>query len=58
MVHVIYPLYTCSLAMEEEIESVFKAVSNIWSFLAPENLPGFVFEIQSWFICVFVDGLQ
>lgn len=58
MVYVIHPLYTCTLDMEEEIESVFKAVSNIWSFLSPENLPGFIFEVQSWFICAFVDGLR
>lgn len=58
MVHIINPLYICTLDMEEEIESVLKAVSNIWSFLPPENLPGFVSEVQSCFICMFVDGLQ
>lgn len=56
-IHVIHPLYTCMLDGEEERESVSKAVSSIWLFLPPENLPGFVFEAQSQFIWVFVDGL-
>lgn len=48
MVHDTRPSYACTLDMEEETEFVFKAVSNTWSFLPPENLPGFVFGEQSW----------